>query len=574
MCPASLDQAQNLSIPNSLPLLKSLPQPAVCRLLQGWPTRVAAILVLFAMQGLWLTVRFDTASLASSSGSLAVFFRFAPLLPRIAITWLVLIPLIRWDRISVHARAFAHAAQAHGHWWIWWLGQWAAFAVLTAASLILFAPDVSAQDMPAGDTVQAAPDAIFTALWIVSAVAASANCLCSLAPPAFWWQFAREERWGLLAGLAASLCVAGSSRLFQMLWHPLGNTTFRLVETWLALVYSESLVSDASLSLLGTQTFLVEIAPQCSGYEGIGLVATFVLVFLAAFRQSLRFPRAWLLLPIGVVTIWICNSLRIAALIVIGTEYSPSVALGGFHSQAGWILFNLVSLGLMAVALRSEFFSRNVTRTVRQTGPVVPYLLPFLALTALSMILAAVVEHPAALYPLPVVVSLVLLWMGRDVLRRLNWTWSTPALLCGIGVYVAWMGLAWIDWQSRDAVAVALPTCDTLGGMTWTLFRVFGAVVTVPIIEELAFRGFFLRRLVRSEFDGVEYRTVPVWAVLVSSVAFGMLHQVWIGGILAGLAYAWLTRRRGNLVDAIQAHAITNGLIAVTVLCTGAAWLW
>ena len=35
----------------------------------------------------------------------------------------------------------------------------------------------------------------------------------------------------------------------------------------------------------------------------------------------------------------------------------------------------------------------------------------------------------------------------------------------------------------------------------WLLVRVLGSVVTVPIAEELAFRGYLLRRLISANFD-------------------------------------------------------------------------
>ncbi len=61
---------------------------------------------------------------------------------------------------------------------------------------------------------------------------------------------------------------------------------------------------------------------------------------------------------------------------------------------------------------------------------------------------------------------------------------------------------------------------------------------------------------------------------MISSVLFGLLHGRWFAGILAGLAYALVVRRRGNFGDAVLAHAITNAQIAATVLLTGAWQLW
>ncbi len=563
MSQTSIDQAPTLLFPGSLSTSPSLQRTGLSWLLMGWRWRVAAILMLFAIQGLWLTVRFDTAAVTESSVAWGRFFRIAPMLPRIGISLLVAIPFLGKNRIRQRIHEFARAALAHRNWWIWWLSQCGAFALLTVASVALF--DDGTVNSPASE--------VWAFIWITSAVASCACCLCSLVPPRFWCRFAWEECRVLLASFAISLCATCGGPLFQLLWNPLGDSTFRLVEWWLSFLYSESIVSDAGHRVLGTQSFNVHIAPQCSGYEGIGLISVFVLGFLVVFRTTLRFPHAGLLWPIGVLAIWICNSLRIAALIVIGTEYSASLALGGFHSQAGWILFNLVSIGLMAGALQSGFFTRTPTRLVPPKKlPAAPYLVPFLVLTAVSMMLAALVDHSAMLYPLTVVASLCVLWMCRDVLRQLTWDLSPRAVLHGIIVYIAWTGLALMLSQPQDIDS--LPTWETTGGFSWTIFRVFGAVITVPIIEELAFRGFLLRRLVRSDFETVEYRAVPLWAILVSSLAFGLLHEFWVGGLVAGISYAWLMRQRGNLADPMVAHAITNGLLAVTVLWTGATWLW
>jgi CAAX prenyl protease-like protein len=55
-------------------------------------------------------------------------------------------------------------------------------------------------------------------------------------------------------------------------------------------------------------------------------------------------------------------------------------------------------------------------------------------------------------------------------------------------------------------------------------------------------------------------------SVAISSLAFGLLHEQWLAGTLAGAAYAWATTRRGRLSDAVVAHAITNLCLSVQVL--------
>jgi len=108
----------------------------------------------------------------------------------------------------------------------------------------------------------------------------------------------------------------------------------------------------------------------------------------------------------------------------------------------------------------------------------------------------------------------------------------------------------------------------------WLLARVLGSVVVVPIAEELAFRGYLLRRLIAADFTAVSPKQFTVFSFLVSSVAFGLLHGRWLAGILAGMIYALAQYRRGELSDAVVAHAVTNGLLAAYVLLAGQWAFW
>ena len=76
---------------------------------------------------------------------------------------------------------------------------------------------------------------------------------------------------------------------------------------FLQLIYT-STVSEPSRLLIGTPTFKVTISPECSGYEGVGLILAFLGIYLWLFRKDLRFPAALILLPLGAATIWIVNA--------------------------------------------------------------------------------------------------------------------------------------------------------------------------------------------------------------------------------------------------------------------------
>ena len=144
--------------------------------------------------------------------------------------------------------------------------------------------------------------------------------------------------------------------------------------------------------------------------------------------------------------------------------------------------------------------------------------------------------------------------------------WLLPVVV-GLAVFILW-------WVLEPNQMVDAPVITGWVGVTWLVFRAFGSTFLIPFAEELAFRGYVMRRLVKRDFETVSYRLVSVWGFLGSSLAFGLLHQRWLAGIAAGLAYAFVCYRSGQLRDAVIAHAVTNGLIALAVLGFGKWSFW
>ena len=109
----------------------------------------------------------------------------------------------------------------------------------------------------------------------------------------------------------------------------------------------------------------------------------------------------------------------------------------------------------------------------------------------------------------------------------------------------------------------------------WLLSRVAASVVIVPIAEELAYRGYLMRRLIHENFESVPYQSVRWFAIASSAVIFGLGHgALWLPGIAAGVAFGVILVRRGTLGEAVAAHATANALIAVSVLGYGQWQLW
>ena len=157
----------------------------------------------------------------------------------------------------------------------------------------------------------------------------------------------------------------------------------------------------------------------------------------------------------------------------------------------------------------------------------------------------------------------------------MNWRIGWPAIALGGLVFLIWIALEPLAHSVHTGEPWQFAYASPLSRVAWLVFRIFGAVVTVPIAEELAFRGFLLRRLVSADFESVAWRTFAWAPFLISSVGFGLLHgDRWLAGTVAGMIYAFAMMRRGRIGEAAAAHAVTNALLAIYVLVTGNWQLW
>jgi len=416
-------------------------------------------------------------------------------------------------------------------------------------------------------------------VWIASGLAAIALAACALIPARIWIAKIREMRDLLVFAPAAGLagCLLGS--FANKFWKPLSSGTLTLASIMLR-PFLAHVVADRTTMTLGSDKFNVTIAPACSGYEGIGLVLAVTCAWLWFLRRQWRFPNALALIPIGVATVWTLNAARIAALILIGNAGAEQIALGGFHSQAGWIAFSLVALGVCAAARRMAWFNVETEpihsiASFAAPNPVAVYLLPFLAILAAGLIARATSADFEWFYGLRVIAAVGALWYFRRSYRSLDWRFGPAALGLGAVVCAMWIALDRFTSIAPLAAPAAFAHATLSARSAWIALRLIGAVITVPIAEELAFRGFLLRRLAGADFESVSSKAFSWMPFVVSSIAFGILHgDRWLAGAIAGMCYAFAMQRRGRLGDAVVAHSFTNLLLAVWVLFTGNWQFW
>jgi exosortase E/protease (VPEID-CTERM system) len=378
---------------------------------------------------------------------------------------------------------------------------------------------------------------------------------------------------GLAVGALAWAAAYGSGHL----WDGLRSATFHAVAGVLGLVYPD-VTQEPSTALLGLRGFRVTVAPECSGVEGLGLVTIFLAAYLWFARKSLRFPAAWALLPVGVALVLASNVVRIAALLMVGAHVSEELAVGGFHSKAGWVLFCGIALGLVALSQRTLLVETDDTSegdgASAATGqPTAAYLLPLLALIGTHLVTGLATTQGDVLYALGILAACAALVAYRGDYAHEPWTGSWQAALAGLLCGVGWVAFA--VW-TRDPTAEAPqpPQLAGLAWVAWVAFRVAGSAIVVPVVEELAFRGYLLRRIIDREFSKVPYTQRHWLALALSSAAFGALHSLWVAGIAAGALFALVVWRRGRLADGVLAHMVANAVVAAYVLIWGDWALW
>ena len=184
------------------------------------------------------------------------------------------------------------------------------------------------------------------------------------------------------------------------------------------------------------------------------------------------------------------------------------------------------------------------------------------------------------LYPVKaglVALALALLWRHYTELR----TWGLPlrhlllSVAVGVVVLILWVNLD-AGWMLLGEPGAGYNQTDEAGRIDWMLvaFRIAGAALVVPIMEELFWRSFVQRWVQQPDFLNLHPARMGLKALLIASALFAVEHLQWLAGLIAGLAYGWLYIRTRTLWAPIVAHAVTNGALGAYVVDTGQWSFW
>lgn len=211
---------------------------------------------------------------------------------------------------------------------------------------------------------------------------------------------------------------------------------------------------------------------------------------------------------------------------------------------------------------------------------IAPFAL-FIALIALQSFLgdrAGDLRWFTVLRPVAVALVLALLWRHYHELHgtmRMPARHAVLAIAVGIAVFSTWIVFD-RGWAALDDAKTGFVPLDEGGRLdvTLALLRLAGFGLVVPVMEEIFWRSFLLRRIESRDFLALDPRRVGFTAFALTSVLFASEHGLWFAGLVAGVAYNFVFMRTRNLWAAVLSHAITNTTLGVWILATGQWRLW
>ncbi len=222
------------------------------------------------------------------------------------------------------------------------------------------------------------------------------------------------------------------------------------------------------------------------------------------------------------------------------------------------------------------------------------YVYPFVLFISFTLLLSLVSgmqwEHPAApwwqqapemwLYPLQTVICAGYLWYVR---RGIAWDWAWRP--CLLGVLLGAIGIAfwlvpyvmqWVPQEGGFRPAEVFEGNSAAIAAQYTL-RFARAVLVVPLVEELFWRGFLMRWCVDRDFpQTVPLGTPGLLPYLVTTVCFMAVHlpQDYAGAFIFGSLAYWLMVKTRCLMAVVAMHAVANLIMGLCAVFADMPQLW
>ncbi len=216
--------------------------------------------------------------------------------------------------------------------------------------------------------------------------------------------------------------------------------------------------------------------------------------------------------------------------------------------------------------------------------PAAPYAVPFAVFMLLLALMPRLPISPVASLALGAIIAGgSLIGLSRSVLDfRPAMPWWSIAL--GVAVFFLWIGpdslipgwrSHWLFQNSLTGAAKSSLSSDSLSDPAVLALRVLRAVLIVPIVEELFWRGWLMRWIEKPDFLSVPLGSYDARSFWLVAALFAMEHgPYWDVGFATGAVYNWWMTRTKRLSDLILMHFITNACLCAYVIKAGRWEYW
>jgi uncharacterized protein len=218
-----------------------------------------------------------------------------------------------------------------------------------------------------------------------------------------------------------------------------------------------------------------------------------------------------------------------------------------------------------------------LTAAVTKRYPALPYIGPFLIFVAFLVLagpLTAVLGRWE--FPFRVAVLAGSIWYFSRSVLSFRVVSPVLSILLGVVVFVIWVAPDALipgyreHWLFQNAILGRLHSSidpHFLSDPLVLVTRCLRAIVIVPIVEELFWRGWLMRWIISTDFETVPMGTYSAQSMWITALLFASEHgPYWEVGLAAGLLYNWWMVRTKSLGGCILAHAVTNGVLSLYVI--------
>lgn len=202
---------------------------------------------------------------------------------------------------------------------------------------------------------------------------------------------------------------------------------------------------------------------------------------------------------------------------------------------------------------------------------------------------------------LPFVVFMLFTALAPYTGEMSHWVYCIKTLVVSLILYLCWPSGEWRgEWKCVESVIVGLlvlvlwifldpfyphlseskpfvPELQSMGSIlfyTWLSIRILGSSLMVPLMEELFWKSFLVRWVINPDFQKVAHGAMTIQAFAVSTLLFGLEHNRWLSGIVAGMLYNLLWYRSKGIKACVLAHAVTNLGLSIYVIYSGEWTFW